>query len=230
FRERQVACQAQPFREQLATWIDSVGTRLGDAQPVMPEGVTDRSAEIWEPLLAIADTAGNHWPATARAACRHFVFNTGPHITSPGVRMLADLRELFTHHRTDRLPTKTILTELLDLDEAPWGDLHGKPLDARRLSRDLSRYGVRPVTFETDEGSTKGYVTYGTTGRQAQTGLADAWSRYLSAIGNPGKNGKSAGQPLTDADKLTDPSVSTDQPDACRLTDQSVSTDRSVSP
>jgi hypothetical protein len=30
----------------------------------MPEGVTDRSAEIWEPLLAIADTAGGHWPDT----------------------------------------------------------------------------------------------------------------------------------------------------------------------
>jgi hypothetical protein len=212
FRERQVARQAQPLREQLAAWIDSTGTQLGDAQPDMPDGVTDRSAEIWEPLLAIANTAGGHWPNTARDACRHFVLDAGPQITSLGVRMLADLRELFTRHHTDRLPTKTVLAELLDLDEAPWGDLHGKPLDARRLSRELVRYGARPVTFETDEGSTKGYVTYGTTGRQTQTGLADAWSRYLpAAIGKNGKNGKNAGQPLTDADQLTDPSVSTDR-------------------
>ena len=83
FRERQVARQAQPLREQLATWIDSIGTRLGDTQPTMPEGVTDRPAEIWEPLLAIADTAGGHWPHTARAACRHFTLTTGPQITSP---------------------------------------------------------------------------------------------------------------------------------------------------
>jgi Protein of unknown function (DUF3631) len=211
FRERHIACQAQPLREQLATWIDSIGTRLSNAQPTMPEGVTDRSAEIWEPLLAIADTAGGHWPHTARNACRHFVLNTGLPLTSPGVRMLADLRDLYTRHQTDRLPTKIILTELLNLDEAPWGDLQGKPLDARRLSRELCRYGVRPVTFETDEGSTKGYVTYGTAGGQAQTGLADAWSRYLPAIGNPGKNGKPAGQPLTDANQLTDPSVSPDR-------------------
>jgi hypothetical protein len=197
----------------------------------MPDGVTDRSAEIWEPLLAIADTAGGHWPDTARNACRYFVLNTGPHITSPGIRMLADLRDLFTRHQTDRLPTKTILAELLDLDDAPWGDLHGRPLDARRLSRELGRYGARPVTFATDEGSTKGYVTYGTTGRQAQTGLSDAWSRYLpSALGNPSKSGKTAGQQLTDADQLTDPSVITDQPPAYQLTDPSVSTDRSVSP
>jgi endogenous inhibitor of DNA gyrase (YacG/DUF329 family) len=231
FRERHVAREAQPLREQLAAWINSTGTRLGDAQPDMPEGVTDRSAEIWEPLLAIADTAGGHWPDTARDACRHFVLNTGPQITSPGVRMLADLRDLFARRRTDRLPTKTILAELLDLDEAPWGDLHGKPLDARRLSRELGRYGARPVTFEDDEGSTKGYVTYCTTGRQAQTGLADAWSRYLpAAIGNPGKTGKTAGEQLTDADQLTDPSVIADRPPAHQLTDPSVSTSRSVSP
>jgi hypothetical protein len=170
FRERQVARDAQPLREQLAAWIDSTGTRLGDAQPDMPDGVTDRPAEIWEPLLAIADTAGGHWPDTARNACRHFVLNTGPQITSPGIRMLADLRDLFTHHQTDRLPTKTILTELLNLDEAPWGDLHGKPLDARRLARELGRYGARPVTFETGEGSTKGYVTYSTTADRPKPG------------------------------------------------------------
>jgi hypothetical protein len=48
----------------------------------------------------------------------------------------------------------------LTLDEAPWGDPNGKPLDARHLSRELARYGARPVTFETTEGSAKGYVTY----------------------------------------------------------------------
>lgn len=52
--------------------------------------VSVRSAEIWEPLLAIADTVGGHWPDTARGACRHFVLDTGPSITSLGVRLLAD--------------------------------------------------------------------------------------------------------------------------------------------
>jgi hypothetical protein len=209
FRERDVAREAAPLRQELATWIDTAITQLGDALPDMPEGVTDRAAEIWEPLLAIADIAGDHWPATARNACQHFVNDTGPHTTSFGIRLLADLRELFTQHRIDRLPTTGILTDLRDLDEAPWGDVDGKPLDARRLARELRRYGVRPVAFETGEVSVKGYVTYPTTGSQAQTGLADAWSRYLPpAIGNPGKNGKPAGQPLTDATQLTDPSVS----------------------
>jgi len=230
FWERHVAREAQPLREQLATWIDTTSSRFTDAHPTMPDGITDRPAEIWEPLLAIADAAGDHWPHTARNACRHFVLETGPSMTSLGIRLLADLRDLFTHAGTGRLRTTDILTALCSLDEAPWGDLDGKPLDARRLARELRRYGAKPVTFETGEASAKGYVAYPTTGAQAQTGLADAWSRYLpTAIGNTGKNGKPAGQPLTDAHPLTDPSVSTDQTPARQLTDPSVSPDRPVS-
>ncbi|MGH3914796.1 MAG: DUF3631 domain-containing protein [Pseudonocardiaceae bacterium] len=173
FRERQVAQEAQPLREELAAWIDSTATRLGDAQPPMPDGVTDRSAEIWEPLLAIADTAGGHWPETARDACRHFVLHTGIHITSPGIRLLADLRQVFTTHSVHRMTTTEILTALIDLDEAPWADLHGKPLDARRLGRELGKYGVKSKDIKIDGRAIKGYRADG------EDGLADAWSRYL---------------------------------------------------
>ncbi len=144
FRERHVASQAHPLREQLTAWIDSTSIQLGDAQPTMPEGVTDRPAESWEPLLAIADTAGGHWPDTARNACRHFVLDAGPHITSLDVRLLADLRDLFTRAGTDRMRTTDILPALCGLDESSWGDLNGKPLDARRLAKELCRYGVGP--------------------------------------------------------------------------------------
>ncbi|MGH3671265.1 MAG: hypothetical protein ACRDSH_11615, partial [Pseudonocardiaceae bacterium] len=74
---------------------------------------------------------------------------------------------------------------------------------------ELGRYGVKPVTFEIDGGSVKGYVTFGTAGKQAQAGLADAWSRYLPAeISNSGKSGKQPGQLLTYTQSLTGPMVS----------------------
>jgi Protein of unknown function (DUF3631) len=205
FWERQVSQDARPLREQLATWINSVAIQLGDAHPAMPERVTDRPAEIWEPLLAIADTAGDHWPATARNACRHFVLDTGSHITSTGVRLLADLREIFTRANTGRLRTTDILPALCDLDEAPWGDLDGKPLDARRLARLLDRFGVKPGAFKIHGDLVKGYQTTG------EHGLADAWGRYLPPpppnIGNCGNHGNPAGQPVTDTHPVTDASV-----------------------
>ncbi|MBV8539958.1 MAG: DUF3631 domain-containing protein [Pseudonocardiales bacterium] len=126
---------------------------------------------MWEPLLAIADTAGGHWPTTARSACRHFVLNTGPQITSTGVRLLADLRHVFTANGTDRMTTADLLTALHDLDESNWADLHGKPLDARRLGRELGKYGVRSKDIKISGHAIKGYRADG------EDGLADAWSR-----------------------------------------------------
>jgi Protein of unknown function (DUF3631) len=213
FREKVVEREAEPIREALTDWVTSVADQIADAEPQMPEGVTDRSAEIWEPLIAIADAAGGHWPNAARDACRYFVLEAGPQAGSLGVRLLADLRALYTTHEADRMATADILAALVGLDEAPWPDLYGKPLDARRLARELGRYCVKPVTFETDGGSVKGYVTFGTTGKQAQAGLCDAWSRYLPAvISNAGKSGKPAGQPLTDTQSLTDPVVISNGP------------------
>jgi hypothetical protein len=200
FRERQVASQAQPLHEQLAAWIDSVGTRLGDAQPDMPDGVTDRPAEIWEPLLAIADIAGGHWPRTARTACQHFVLDPGPQMTSIGVRLLADLRDLFTSAGTDRMTTADILTALSELEESPWADLHGKPLDSRRLSKELARYGVKPKNLRLPAGGViKGYRADG------EDGLADVWSRYLQAgAATPATSATAQVNRVADADPVAD--------------------------
>ncbi|WP_245572639.1 DUF3631 domain-containing protein [Actinokineospora enzanensis] len=183
YREAKVIRQALPIREALSAWMTEIGERLVEAEPHMPAGVDDRPAEIWEPLLAIADEAGGHWPDTARAACTHFVFNQ-KNTPSLGVRLLADLRALFTETRTDRMHSAEIITRLRALDDAPWSDLGGKPLDAQRLARELSSYQVAPLTFQHEGRNGKGYVTYPTTTQVEQVGLADAWARYLTATDN----------------------------------------------
>jgi hypothetical protein len=180
FRERLVEQQARPLRAALATWLRSVADTVTDAEPAMPDGVTDRAAEIWEPLLAIADAAGGHWPTTARDACRHFVLTDAPAVDSLGVQLLSDVRDVFTEAGTDRMPSRQLLAALLTQDDGPWPSLTDGPLTARLLSRIMRRYDVAPVTFDAKIGKAKGYVTFPTTGKQTQAGLNDAWSRYLS--------------------------------------------------
>src|SRR5262249_27079463 len=41
---------------------------IAGARPEVPEGLNDRAADIWEPLLALADLAGGEWPRLAREA------------------------------------------------------------------------------------------------------------------------------------------------------------------
>ncbi|MFB8750929.1 DUF3631 domain-containing protein [Streptomyces parvulus] len=175
FRARVHEAEGHNLRDRLATWAEQARASVVDAWPDMPEGVTDRPADVWEPLLAIADAAGGEWPDRAREACVALVTASKANDKgSLGVRLLTDLRD---HVMTgiDRLPTVAILDRLNALDDAPWADLHGKPLDNRRLSRMLAEY----MTADNEPIASRNIKTAGSVlkGYYAAD-LSDAWARY----------------------------------------------------
>jgi putative DNA primase/helicase len=49
-----------------ARWAQDHAERIGETDPAMPDGIINRAADNWRPLLAIADQAGGEW-ATAGA-------------------------------------------------------------------------------------------------------------------------------------------------------------------
>jgi uncharacterized protein DUF3631 len=53
---------------------------------------------------------------------------------------------------TEVLATETILEPLHALEESPWVDLRGKPLNARGLSNRLGKYELRPKSVRLDGG------------------------------------------------------------------------------
>ncbi|MFF9274263.1 DUF3631 domain-containing protein [Streptomyces griseosporeus] len=175
FRARVHEAEGHKLRDRLAAWAEQVRGTVMDAWPAMPDGVTDRPADVWEPLLAIADAVGGDWPERARAACVMLVTASKANDKgSLGVRLLTDLRD-HVMVGIDRLPTIAILDRLNALDDAPWADLNGKPLDSRRLSRMLAEYMTadnEPITsrnIKTAGSVLKGYYA---------ADLHDAWQRY----------------------------------------------------
>ncbi len=169
FRYRKAAEYLSPLRHLLADWAGQIAGQIATAEPVMPSGITDRPADVWEPLLAIADAAGGDWPKRARAACVELVSNSATSSTaSLGVRLLADLRDVFAD--AAQLPTDEVLRRLLTLEEAPWSDLRGRPLDARSLARWLRPYGVGSAQWRDGDARHRGYLA---------ADLHDPWARYL---------------------------------------------------
>jgi hypothetical protein len=173
FRRREVEPVAAPLRTLLETWASFAVDELRDARPVMPPEITDRAEEAWEPLVAIADAAGGSWPSRARSAA--VVLGTGTPDDSEqsiGVRLLADVRSVVRGlGDAEKVPTADLLAGLHALEEAPWGDWYGKPLNAEKLGRTLREYGCRSRPIRTAEGSKRGY---------ARAHLEDAFERYLS--------------------------------------------------
>jgi hypothetical protein len=198
FRERDAEPMAAPLRDRIGMWAEGHLEELAAARPAMPEGVQDRPAEVWEALLAVADAAGGEWPDRARAACRHFVLDTEPAELSMGARLLRDIRTAFGDR--ERMFTVDILSGLTADEESEWCDLWGKPIDTRRLAKEMKRYGVRSQNVRIGEAQAKGYEVSGA------DGLGQAWERYVPADDKRPKRPKrpDAGQSGTDGTDGTD--------------------------
>jgi hypothetical protein len=168
FRRRVHAPQGEALNLALGNWTKTLISGLTDSWPEMPEGVADRDADVWEPLLAIADAAGGDWPERARVACVALVAASKESTPSLGIRLLADLRAGFGDH--DVVSTADILTTLCEIQEAPWGDFKGKPLSPNQLAGFLRRYGIASKTVRIGTSTPRGY---------ARADLHEAWRRYL---------------------------------------------------
>jgi hypothetical protein len=174
FRRRIHRSAGNAIRDELALWATSAtASGIGEKWPEMPAGIADRNADVWECLLMIADAAGGDWPAKARVAAVALVADSKDGAgASLGIRLLADIRQVWDS--TGGMHTEAVLDALNKLDEAPWGDLRGKPLDPRRLARFLREYGIHPADVRADVGGEervrKGYK---------RDELYDAWQRYL---------------------------------------------------
>jgi hypothetical protein len=167
YRRRIHAPEGNQLRDRLAAWASQIRETL-NLYPAMPAEITDRNADVWESLLSIADAAGGIWPDRARVSAVTLVTSAQAGGPSLGLRLLADARTVFGDHNV--LPTSFFLSTLIELEESVWGDLKGKPLDARRLAALLRPYEITSKVVRIEDGTHRGY---------AKQDFYDAWARYL---------------------------------------------------
>ena len=134
FRSRYSVPELNALRDRLAAWLIPLRGTAAGLVPKMP--VEDRAADTWEPLVIVADLAGGHWPAQARAAClamtRHEVVQDEQ--TSMKTRLLRDIRRVFEQEgNKEVLRTQDLLAALVQDAEAPWAEYGTKGLNAYHL-------------------------------------------------------------------------------------------------
>lgn len=195
FRDRLHRPEGEKLQALLANWAANIETL---DYPVLPDGVEDRDADVWEPLIMVADLAGGQWPDHARQACLTFVADKPEATISLGVRLLADLRKIWPAEAA-AMPTADILRELAALEEAPWADLYGEGLKPRKLAALLGDYGIESHDVWTVLGSRKGY---------RREDLWDSWQRYVSPqkrdVRDAGDAGEQKALSLADLADLAD--------------------------
>jgi hypothetical protein len=172
FRYRNATAEGAPLYDRLARWVNQAIPDLCDARPEIPDSLNDRAADGWEPILAIADLAGDDWAGRARRAAAVLNVGDAQEDQSVGVSLLVDIRTVFCDG-TDQLPSVVLIDRLVAIEESPWGEWFGKALTPTGLAKLLKPFGVRPRSIRTATGTPKGY---------RREDLTDAWDRYTPSV------------------------------------------------
>lgn len=157
---------------QLSRFAADCAGQIERARPPMPDQLSDRAQDNWEPLLAIAMTAGDGWFKRATEAALK-LSSASDAQTGAGNDLLADIRDVLRNgSQRTTVPTAELMVGLLADPEMGWNTYNrGKPLTPRQLAKLLDVYGIHPKTVRQSDGSTpKGYVV---------ADFEDAFVRYL---------------------------------------------------
>lgn len=172
-----LADETTELRSQLEDWAAASLVGLKAARPDRIDGLRDRTNEVWRPLLAIAELAGEAWAARARRAAVALAAGDDDD-PSWGLLLLADCLTVFSERDSERIATADLVHSLGELEESPWAEwwIDGKTGESsrsapRRLAQLLRPYGIRSKNVRIDETRTpKGY---------RREDFADAWERFL---------------------------------------------------
>jgi len=155
--ERLRNLDANHLRRRCARFVLDHRADIASVHPTLPAGLNDRAADIWEPLLALADLAGGAWPEHARQAA--LALTTTATENSPQAALFLDLSLLFASAHSDRLFSRTVIEVLNHLEDRPWTEANrGRPITELWLAQQLRSYGVQPRTLRLGDVQAKGYL------------------------------------------------------------------------
>lgn len=166
YRVRRDGPELDELRQQLNEWLTPHVADLTTAAPDMP--LEDRAADTWEPMIAVADLAGGHWPRAARKAAVALTSDRDAgDEASLHTRLLADCRIAFQD--AEALPTAELLNRLKADPEAPWATHGPNGLTPMKLGNLLRDFEIRSGNIRFTTGQAKGY---------SRSDFTDAWNRY----------------------------------------------------
>jgi putative DNA primase/helicase len=165
-----------PVLEQLGEWATAeLVDDLRAVNPLLPDDLSGRAQDIWEPLFAIADHFSESWGQRARVAA--LALHQGFEDESIGVRCLRDLRQVWPQvsngTRLDRVRSEDLAKRLSDLEAGPWGSWSSEwrvGFGPRALAKLLGPYGIAPSAMRINGLTAQGY---------ALMAFEDPWERYL---------------------------------------------------
>lgn len=147
----------ETLSRKLARFAEDHAHDVQVARPPLPDVLNDRAQDNWEPLLAIAQIAGDTWLKKAIDAA--LKISGSEDAPSVGTELLMDIQDVFTNQKIDRIGLVELLRALCGDDEKPWSTYNrGLQMKPRQLSAKLKSYGISSKPIRIGNGVIKGYT------------------------------------------------------------------------
>jgi hypothetical protein len=155
--ERLKALDGTDLQRMCVRFVLDHGVEIAKAEPEIPVGLSNRAADIWEPLFVLGDLAGGHWPVTARQAAIGLTARSQEE--SPVGALLLDIYMSFVGQNRERMFSREVVQALMAYEGRPWVDLtRGKLMSEQWLAKQLAPYGIKPKNMRIGDALAKGYV------------------------------------------------------------------------
>jgi hypothetical protein len=131
---------------------------LNTLQTASIASLSDRQNDIAEPLLSIAQLAGNAWLLMLTEALQTVFKAASGEDSSIGVTLLSDIRFVFDERKTDRVSSKVLVECLCEIEGRPWAEWsHGRCMTANNLARQLKKYRIGSLKIRLGSETAQGY-------------------------------------------------------------------------
>jgi hypothetical protein len=150
--------QALILRRKCARVVADNAEVIASMEPTAPDELNDRAVDIWEPLLVLAELAGNGWVERAHRAAASLCVTAQER--SPTGALLVDLLMLFLmNQERNKFFTREVVGWLNRLDERPWWVLRrGNAVTDIWLAQKLKPYGIVPKMVWMNGEQGRGYT------------------------------------------------------------------------
>jgi putative DNA primase/helicase len=145
----------EPLLRKASRWAIDNAAALEASDPELPALLQSRAADNWRPLIAIADLAGGIWCERGRRVATAFVAKDSDETSS--VVLLGDVVGIFERCGAEALHSKTILDELLAMEDRPWTEWRGKGLTKNGLAAMLKPFDIVPKQVWVEGRNQRGY-------------------------------------------------------------------------
>jgi putative DNA primase/helicase len=161
------------WKRKSLRWTEDHREQIESATAEMPDALSDREQDIYEPLFVLANLAGGDWPRRIKEAGLALSGESMESSPDTPVLLLEWIRTHFNETKAKKVSSAALVQWLNDRQDAPfaaWNDHNGiKQIEVRRH---LAGFVIQPDTVRLDSKTTaKGYD---------RDWFDDAFSAYLA--------------------------------------------------